>query len=245
MQRSIREKIFEVVEVRECGGVLSRVYNQFMLLLVVVSLLPLAFKENYAVFAVTDRVVVVFFVLDYLLNWLTEDLRSGRRSIRAFLRYPFTLQAIVDLLSILPAVSFVHDGFRLLRLSRGLRLLRLAAVFKLAHHSQNMLLVLRTMRDSRDSLLAVCYLAVGYILLSALVIFNVEPQTYPSFFDALYWATVSLTTVGYGDIYPVTMLGRCVTMLSSLLGIALIALPAGIITAGYMNALHELKQKRR
>ena len=85
--------------------------------------------------------------------------------------------------------------------------------------------------------LAVGGLAVGYILISAIVIFNVEPASFSSFFDAIYWATVSLTTVGYGDIYPVTVLGRAVAMLSSFFGIAVVALPAGIITAEYLNSL--------
>ena len=80
-------------------------------------------------------------------------------------------------------------------------------------------------------------LAGGYILLSALVIFNVEPETFDTFFDAIYWAAISLTTVGYGDIYPVTTAGRIVTMISSFVGIAIVALPAGIITAGYMDVI--------
>lgn len=88
-------------------------------------------------------------------------------------------------------------------------------------------------------LIAVGALAAGYILLSALVIFNVEPDSFETFFDAVYWATVSLTTMGYGDIYPVTTIGRAVTMVSSMFGIAIVALPAGIVTAGYMNELEK------
>ena len=239
----IRQKIYDIVELKEVNSLASRLYNQFMLILVVISMLPLAFKEDYAIFAITDIVVVSVFIVDYLLNWFTADIRFGQRGIWPFIRYPFSLPGIVDMLSILPALAFIHDGFRLLRITRGLRILRMLSVFKLVHHSQNMILVVRTLRESRDSLLAVGYLAAGYILVSSLVIFNVEPQTFPSFFDALYWATVSLTTVGYGDIYPVSTIGRCVTMFSSLLGIALIALPAGIVTAGYLNALQSLQNQ--
>ncbi len=239
----IRQKIYDIVELKEVNSLASRLYNQFMLVLVVISMLPLAFKEDYEIFAITDVVVVSVFIVDYLLNWLTADIRFGQRGIWPFIRYPFSLPGIVDMLSILPALAFIHDGFRLLRITRGLRILRMLAVFKMVHHSQNMVLVVRTLKESRDSLLAVGYLAVGYILVSSLIIFNVEPQTFPTFFDALYWATVSLTTVGYGDIYPVSTIGRCVTMFSSLLGIALIALPAGIVTAGYLNALQSLQNQ--
>ena len=83
-------------------------------------------------------------------------------------------------------------------------------------------------------------LALGYIFISALIIFNVEPSIFPNFFDALYWATISLTTVGYGDIYAVSTTGKIITMISSFLGIAIVALPAGIITAGYMKEIKEL-----
>lgn len=69
--------------------------------------------------------------------------------------------------------------------------------------------------------------------------FQVEPESFESFFDAIYWAVVTLTTVGYGDIYPTSNIGRIVSMLSSFMGIAIVALPTGIITAGYMNELNK------
>lgn len=92
-------------------------------------------------------------------------------------------------------------------------------------------------KKQRRALLCVGTLAIAYILVSALVIYNVEPDSFDTFFSAVYWATVSLTTVGYGDIYPITTIGRIVTMISALFGIAIVALPAGIITAGYINEI--------
>ena len=80
-------------------------------------------------------------------------------------------------------------------------------------------------------------------MISALVIFSVEPDSFNTYFDAVYWATVSLTTVGYGDIYPVSVMGRLIAMISSVLGIAIVALPSGIITAGYMAELSKEKEK--
>ena len=85
----------------------------------------------------------------------------------------------------------------------------------------------------------VMLLAVGYILISAMVIFQVEPDTFKTYFQAVYWATVSLATVGYGDIYATSVAGRLVTIGSVLIGIAVVALPAGIITAGYMEEMNK------
>ena len=95
-------------------------------------------------------------------------------------------------------------------------------------------------------------IAVFYVFLTALIMFNVEPHvnpetgavTFATFFDALYWATVTLTTVGYGDMIPVTDIGRFVSMLSSLFGVAIIALPSGVITASYLEELRLLKAKK-
>ena len=117
--------------------------------------------------------------------------------------------------------------------------MRVVRNFKVMRYSRSFEIIGNVIRSSKDSLIAVCALAVGYILISALVIFNVEPDSFSTFFDAIYWATVSLTTVGYGDIYPVSTLGRIITMASSIFGIAVVALPAGIITAGYMTELQK------
>lgn len=137
--------------------------------------------------------------------------------------------AIVDLLSILPYfITLVNTGFIALRVLRLMRTLRVLRVFR---YSKSVRLLLQVFKDSKEPLLAVCGLATGYVFASALLIFNVEPETFNDFFDAVYWAVVSLTTMGYGDIYPVSDIGRAVTMISAIFGVAIIALPAGIITA--------------
>ena len=94
-------------------------------------------------------------------------------------------------------------------------------------------------KKQKKVLAAVATMAVAYVLVSALVIYNVEPESFNTFFDAVYWATISLTTVGYGDLYPVTTIGRIVTMISSVFGIAIIALPSGVITAGYLSEINK------
>ena len=120
-----------------------------------------------------------------------------------------------------------------------LRALRSIRVLKGMRYWKNFVILGNVLEKSKDSLLTVGTLAAAYILVSALVIFNVEPETFNTFFDALYWATISLTTVGYGDIYAVSTIGRLITMISSVLGIAIVALPASIFTAEYIAEMRK------
>lgn len=233
----MRERIYKIVEVSDSGSQWSNVYDIFMMGAIFLSLVPLAFKTDTLVLRVIDKVCVCVFIADYFSRLITADYKYGKKSVVSFLRYPFSFMAVVDLLSILPSLTILHKGFKLLRLFRMLRALRVLRVFKALRYSKSVQIIGRVLRQSKDSLIAVGTLAAGYILVSALVIFNVEPDTFDTFFDAVYWAAVSLTTVGYGDIYPVTTAGRVITMISSFLGIAVVALPAGIITAGYMSEI--------
>ena len=125
-----------------------------------------------------------------------------------------------------------------------IRAMKVLRIFKIMRYSKSFQIISHVISNSKDSLVAVYILAVGYILISTLIIFNVKPDTFDTFFDAVYWTTVSLTTVGYGDIYPVSTLGRIITMISSVFGIAIVALPAGIIAVGYMNELHSEKEDK-
>ena len=123
--------------------------------------------------------------------------------------------------------------------------LRVLRVFKAARYSRSIQIIGKVFQSSKEPLAAVGSLALVYILVSALIIINVEPDSFENFFDAVYWATVSLTTMGYGDIYPVTTIGRFVTMLSSIFGIAIVALPSGIITAGYLSEIERENAEKK
>jgi voltage-gated potassium channel len=128
-------------------------------------------------------------------------------------------------------------SFRLLRLFRLLKTLKVFRTFKFLRYTKNFEIIVNVFKKQKKILVAVATTAVAYVLISALAIYNVEPDSFETFFDAVYWATISLTTVGYGDIYPVTTVGRIVTMISSVFGIAIIALPSGVITAGYLEEM--------
>ena len=227
----MRKRLFEIIEVSKDGDVLSGVYDSTMLVMIILSLIPLAFKSTNFVWECIEKICVSGFIVDYIFRFITADYKYKKNTIFSFIRYPFSFMAIIDLVSILPSFTYLNYGFRVLRVFRMLRTFR---VFKAARYSKSLRIILNVFKKSKEPLIAVGTLAVSYILISALIIFNIEPDSFKTFFDAIYWATVSLTTVGYGDIYPVTTIGRIVTMLSSIFGIAIVALPAGIVTAGYL-----------
>lgn len=238
----MRKRIFEIIELSHDDDNLSKIYDCFMMFVIVASLIPLAFKETNEVFYIIDKISVSIFVIDYILRWITADYKNNNHSLKSFIKYPFTIMAIIDLVSILPSISILNSGLKVLRVLRLIRTFRVFRVFKLFRYSKNIHIIVNVLKKSKNALLTVGTLAIGYIIICALIIFNVEPDSFDNFFEAIYWATVSLTTMGYGDIYPVSTLGRIITMLSSFIGIAIVALPAGIITAGYMSEIEESKE---
>lgn len=242
MEKSWRRKIYEVLDPEEQTKI-SKAYDSFMLVCIVVSLIPLAFREQTVYFEWMDKVSVVFFIIDYILRWFTADyLITKKPAWKAFLQYPFTPFAIIDLLSIIPSFVILNRAFKLLRISRLLKVLR---VFKFLRYSRNIRVLTKVMRKEKSILMTVFFIAIGYIFVTALIMFNVEDSImFEDFFDALYWATTTLTTVGYGDIYPATNLGRVISMFSAILGVAVIALPSGVITASYLDELREAKKEK-
>ena len=229
----MRKKLFLIIEPVNNDNKLSNIYDFIMMVTIVISIVPLAFKETYIVFQWIDYITVSIFILDYFLRFITADYKLNK-SVASFFVYPITPMAIIDLVSILPSITVLNNGFKLLKLFRLLRTLKVLRTFKFLRYSKSFDIIASVFKKQKKVLSAVATMAIAYILVSALVIYNVEPESFETFFDAIYWATISLTTVGYGDIYPVTTIGRIVTMISSAFGIAIIALPSGVITAGYL-----------
>lgn len=231
-----RKTLFQIIEPHQKENEIEKAYDVFMFLTIIVSLIPLTTKSHTGIFMWLDCVSTIIFIIDYVLRLVTADYKLEKGKL-SFLLYPFTFLALADLLCILPSLFLLNNSLRLFKILRMLRILR---VFKFIRYSKNIQILTNVLKNQKDSLIIVGLLALGYIFISALIIFNVESSTFPNFFDALYWATISLTTVGYGDIYAVSTTGKIITMISSFLGIAIVALPAGIITAGYMKEIKEL-----
>lgn len=230
----LREKINIILEPKQ-DNLSSRIYDWFMLFVICLSIVPLMFRTTNRFFIIIDVACCIIYIIDYLFRWITADLRTSRKSVWAFLTYPFNGWAIIDLLSILPTLSLLTRSFKLLRIARLAKILR---VIKFLRYYEPLQIMLRVIHQESKTLLTVLVMALSYVFCTALLIYNVDGEPMiMTFFDAIYWAACTLTTVGYGDVYPVTMTGRIIGMISAVVGIALIALPSGIITSAYLDEL--------
>ena len=225
------------------AGTLSQIYDCLMLVAIVMGTIPLLFREYRLLFLYFDIFSGVIYMVDYLLRWMTCDLRSEKPRWKAFLLYPFTPMAILDLLSILPTFEVISSSYKL---AKSARLLKIFRFTKIVHYIGPLEIFIKVIKKQWKLLLAVVLVALFDILITAIIMFQSEQEIDPvtgeyifkTFYDAFYWAAITLTTVGYGDLSPVSDVGKTLSIISSLLGIGIIALPSSIITAGYMQELN-------
>lgn len=242
---AFRQKLYETLNTVGKGSTAARIYNIFMIVLIVVNLSTLIFIDDNMllhhtsasvqpvifVFQVINVVTVAVFIADYFLRWITADLylKKGRKS---FFIYPFTVMAILDLLSIIPSLVLAGNGLQLLR---GIRILRLLRAVNILKHSRGVLVLSAGIRRVRTPLISVVLFVLVYVLISALVLFSIEPQSFDyNFFNALYWSVMSISAACFTGYIPQSVPGQMLAMISGLIGVVIIALPVSIITAGFM-----------
>ncbi len=232
----LREGIYRIVRRADDGDTASKVYDVLIMLAAIVSMVPLMFKQSNEILDTIDVITVYVLFMDYIFHWATYDYLSRWKGPKAFVLYPFMPMSIINLVSLLPSMGLLGQAWRILRLLR---------IFKLFQYSKSLSYISSAFKKEWRTLSSVLIIAVGYIFVSALAMFVYEPDTFGNFFDALYWATTALTTVGYGDVYPVSEVGKLISMCSSLFGVAVIALPAGIITASFVEEINRDKEERQ
>lgn len=230
----MRQVIYNIIKKSDSDdNNINKLYDYFICAVAFVSIIPLMFKRELPSFSLIDKVTIYILFADYVFRWITYDMKLKKGNL-SFLIYPVTPYALIDLLSLLPSLGMVNQSFRVLRMLR---------IFKILSYSKSFNYILHAFEKEKNTLYSVLVLALGYIFVSALIMFSYEPSTFSDFFAALYWATTALTTVGYGDVYPKTDIGRLISMISSLFGIAVIALPAGIITASFVDEINAGKEE--
>ncbi len=236
----IKKRIFEIIEASNKSDMAGKAYDIMILIAVIIGLIPLTLKESNPYTNSIDIITSILFLVDYIIRLWTADYKMGIKSYKAYVAYFLTPLAIIDFLSIIPVLTIIFPTIKTLQFIRIVRVFRL---FKLVRYSKTMVMIENIFRKIKSQLFAIIMLVFVYILACSMIIFQVEPDMFETFFDAIYWSTVSITTVGYGDIAPTSVFGRVITVISSLVGVGVIALPAALITAAYIDEIRKKKGK--
>jgi len=251
----VRRRTYEVFEVAKQGDGLSRACDVLILTLIGVNVIALilgSVKSIYhlcpAAFSVFEVFSVLVFTVEYVLRlWACVEAQRFHAPFRGRLRFAVTPLAVIDLLAILPFYMPVAGlDLRFLRIVRMMRLFRVAEV---GRYSRSIQLIQRVVLRKKEPL--VCTLCVLFLLLvmAASMMYYAENSAQPEAFsnipEAMWWAVATLTTVGYGDIYPVTGLGKLMAAAIAILGIGMFALPTGILGAGFVEELENRRTPKQ
>ncbi len=246
--RQIKEKAAALLVKEDGGSRIGLIVDWAIMSMIFLSVLAIILESfsslavrYYTFFRGFETFTVLFFSVEYAARIWTADVKYPNARFPR-LRYLVSFMALMDLLAILPwYLPFFSADLRFLRFMRLVRLLRLTRVVKLGRYLTALQSIRRVIRLSASRLVAAVVLCLTVMLLSAIVIYTVEspvqPEQFPNVLSSLWWAVMTLTTVGYGDVYPITGVGRFCAGVISLVGIGIIAIPTGIITAGFSTVI--------
>ena len=244
----MKQRVFEIISKAEDGDRASRIFDLSIMGLIIISILSIVLQSyaslavRYAeLFSIIEIITVVIFSVEYLLRIWTADLLHPEAK-HPRIKYVLSFMAIIGLLAVLPFyLPFFAADLRFLRMVRLLRLFRLLRVFRLGRYFDALQVIVQVLRESAAQLIISVVLCLFVMLFSAIVMYTVEnpvqPEQFPNVIASLWWAICTLTTVGYGDVYPVTTIGRFFASVISLVGIGIIAIPTGIIAGGFSNVI--------
>jgi voltage-gated potassium channel len=222
------------------------VANIFMVVLETVAAIHQQFAES---FYVTEVFSVAVFSLEYVLRlWAAVEDPRYAHPILGRLRFAFTPLALIDLLAVLP--FFAHGLIKAdLRFVRGVRLFRVARVFKLGRYSNGLAIYVRIVKEKSDELVTSLALLCLLLLMSSSLMYFFEHAAQPDKFSsipaAMWWGIITLTTIGYGDVYPITPVGQFFGAIIAIIGVGFVALPSAILVSGMMEQMEHRKQLRR
>ena len=243
----LKQRIFDVLHDDEVEDPIERYFNTFMLIVIFLSVVSVILETEeslftlYSVFFRTFEVItVILFTIEYALRIWTCTMDPRYRSpIIGRLKWAFTPMAIIDLVAILP--FYIPSSGLDLRFLRAVRLVRLFRVLKMAHYSQSLKTLTNVLKAKKAELLITLFAGVILLILASSLMYFIEREAQPEAFNSIpssmWWGVATLTTIGYGDIYPKTALGKLLGSVIAMLGIGLFALPAGIIASGFSAEL--------
>lgn len=252
--RAVKENVFEIIQPSSEGKTVSRLFDLFIMILIIISVVSvfiLTFEDLppniLRTLRQSEYATILVFTAEYLLRFWTADLLYPEKSPwRARLKFVCSPMAIIDLLAILPFYLPMLFSINLVGI-RAIRLIRLLRIFKLNRYSNAFLSIMEVFQGRIREILVSFLIVFLLMVVASLLIFYAEhdaqPQQFSNAFSGLWWAAATLTTVGYGDIYPITPLGRILGAIIALLGIGMAAVPTSILSAGFVELLEKKKKQ--
>ena len=239
-----RRRIFTIIQVGNLEDIPSRAYDISLVVAVAINIFIALFdtfpeSEPYRNWILTvELITVLFFTIDYVLRIVTADyLYEGEPAVtpaKARIKFIFSWSGLVDFLSCVP--FFVASGGGTLRMFRIIRILR---VFRIHHYADPLRVIGDVLRKKKGQLMSSCFIVFILMIAASLLMYNfeheVQPEAFANAFSGFWWAANSLLTVGYGDVVPITLAGRICGLVLTFLGVGVVAIPTGILSAGFME----------
>ncbi len=248
-----RRRMYEIVEIGAAGDIVSRAYDLFYTLTIILNLTATvldtydAIHAKYgAMLSLIEFVTVTAFAVDYVLRIYTADFHyRGCSRAKAAWKYAVSFGGIVDIISFLPVYLpfFFPSGAAAFRLVRVIRIFRL---FRINAYYDSLNVITSVLSSKKNQLISSVSIILVLMLASSLCMYSLEneaqPEVFSNAFSGIWWAASTLLTVGYGDIYPVTTMGRILGIVITFLGVGMVAIPTGIISAGFVEQDTRLKR---
>lgn len=251
--KQFRKRIFVILELKSSDSLIAKIFDVSIVTLILISVASVILETDegiyssyQSVFIFLEYLTVIVFSIEYLLRLWTcvEDGRYGR-PVLGRLRYAATPLAIVDLLAIMPFYMPLIMPVDL----RFLRLFRLIRLFKLTRYSRSFNTIGAVLKAKKDELIITLSAALVLLIACSSLIYYAErsaqPQVFSSIPASMWWGTATLTTIGYGDMKPVTTSGKLLASIVSILGIGMFALPAGILGSGFVEEMHKRRAETK
>lgn len=240
-----KQRLFEILEVSESGDRLGRNFDLFMMALILINVLAIIFETVESlnvsfgpVFNAIEYFSIIVFTIEYIARlWSCTADENYARPVIGRLKFAKQPLLIIDLLAFLPFyLSLAAVDVRMIRILRIFRIIRLA---KLGRYSNAVRTLGHVINQRKEELLVTVLVMLVLLIISSTLVYYAErglqPEVFSSIPAAMWWGVATFTTVGYGDVYPITVLGKCFAAVVSIIGIGMFALPAGIIGSTYLE----------
>lgn len=255
MEKKIKRRIFEILEVASEGDTSSKIFDLFITTLIFLNIVAVVLgsvKElSYqyeSIFWTFEIFSVAIFTIEYILRLWTCDIDKKFIGIIGKIKYTVTPLAVIDLIAILPFYIPIIVNLDL-RFMRSLRLLRLMRVLKIGRYSESLKILGDVIRAKKEELVMTTLIILILLTISSSLMYlietDIQPDVFPDIPAAMWWGIITLSTVGYGDTYPITPAGKFLGAIIAILGIGVFALPAGILCTGFIEELHKKREEKK